>query len=171
MRHPLTRQTGHFGLVTAISSILAVGACVDGPTAADFDIAEPALADAASQRQFPGGPPAYITITQQPTVAPNIYSPGRCIFPYAFDIDAKGKDREVRWITHWIGGEHDGDQYGSNTTTVGKDAGTASITLTPGHDDDGHSFTSLRIRVQDPESGKIFAEAFTEGRTMSCPAG
>jgi hypothetical protein len=115
-----------------------------------------------------GGGNASITILQQPDVQPNAFVAGHCIFPYSFEVEVKGLEREVRWRTFWQGGDHDdGINIGSNTITVGTRVGGVVVSPTPGHPDDTHSFDALRIEVLDGTSSTspVLTSALTEGRT------
>lgn len=118
-----------------------------------------------------GGGNATITILQQPDVQPNPVIEGPCIYPYSFEVDVKGPERDVLWRTFWQGGDHDdGINIGGGTITVGTHVGGVVVSPTPGHPNDGHSFDALRIEVLDGTSptSPVLTSTLTEGRTMDC---
>ena len=138
-------------VITATMFVLALAACGDTPV----EPAVPAFTHAGNHPADPG-PQAAVTVTQQPIIA--FFDATRCSITYAFKAKA---NVEVAWTTYWYGGEHDGIQIGSNTVR-----GSREVMPIAAHFNDGHSFDGLRIVISD--GGDVLAEAFTEGRTVSC---
>lgn len=169
---PLTsifRASVHLVLAGAAAVLLT--ACADGPADPLAGPVEPAPLDHHKPDHANGGGAASITVLQQPDVQPNPGVEDFCNFPYSFEVDAKGPEREVRWAVYWVGGEHDGGpNIGSNTITVGARIGGVVASPTPAHPNDGHSFDALRIEVLDGTSltSPVLASVLTEGRTIDC---
>jgi hypothetical protein len=111
-----------------------------------------------------------LTILQQPVVSANKHAPG-CLISYSFQIEARGRERQVRWTTYWSGNDHDPTEIGSNLATVGSKFAPHTFTPSNAHADDGHSFDALHIVLTDTDPDDrqvILAEAYTEGGTISC---
>lgn len=163
------RASVHLALAGAAAVLLT--ACADNPADPLADPVEPASLNHHKPDHANGGGAVSITILQQPEVQPNTFVEDSCIYPYSFEVDAKGSEREVRWAVFWVGGEHDGGpNIGSNTITVGARIGGVVVSPTPGHPDDGHSFDALRIEVLDGTSltSPVLVSVLTEGRTIDC---
>lgn len=151
--------------------LLAFAGCQDQPTdpldAGELPVALGHVDKGAGHAEGPGGT-ATITILQQPDVQPHPSIADLCVYPYSFQIELTRKAMEVAWRTFWWEGDHHGGpNIGGNTALVGSKTGPVVVSPTPAHPDDGHSFDALRIVLLD-EAGDVIAEAFTDGRTMSC---
>lgn len=149
-------------LAGALGALLV--ACGDPPT-------DPAVSFGHIDKGA-GHPRPIITVLSQPAVN-SIANPDFCAIPYSFEISGKGKERELtlRWRTRWWGGDHHGMSMGTNVVTVTLGTNVEGVVISPiaGHFNDGHSFDAFRILLTDPaDENLIYAEAFTEGATVSC---